>query len=69
MGTRSIQRGEAVKKKDVEIGKIYTAKVSSRLVPVRILRESPYGGWDAQNLITTRVVRIATAGRLRGEWT
>jgi hypothetical protein len=60
--------GRTMKKKDVELGKIYTVKVSGRIVPVRILRLSPYGGWVGQNLITTREVHIKTAGRLRGEW-
>lgn len=54
-----------MKKADVEIGGNYVAKVSGKLVAVRIDRPSPYGGWDATNLATGRSVRIRTAARLR----
>lgn len=54
-----------MKKKDVQTGKTYIVKVSSREVPVRLWRESPYGGWDGVNTVTGRQVRIPTAGRLR----
>lgn len=56
-----------VKKKDVKIGGRYTAKVSDRLVTVRITGENSYGGWDAINQGTGRAVRIRTAQRLRRE--
>ncbi len=54
-----------MKKKEIEVGGTYAAKVSDRVVPVRILRESPYGGWDARNEITGRSVRVRSAQRLR----
>ncbi|RMF84298.1 MAG: hypothetical protein D6744_03325 [Planctomycetota bacterium] len=54
-----------MKKKDVEIGATYVAKVSGKLARVRIERESPYGGWDAKNVETGRRVRIKSAQRLR----
>lgn len=54
-----------MKKNEVELDGVYITKVSGRLVPVRILRESPYGGWDATNLATGRAVRIRSAARLR----
>ena len=54
-----------MKKKDIEIGRRYAAKVSGKLATVRIVRESPYGGWDAMNTATGRKVRIKTAARLR----
>jgi len=54
-----------MKKKDVEIGGTYEAKVSGRVVQVRLLHESPYGGWMAESLATGRIVRIRTAARLR----
>ena len=54
-----------MKKKDVQVGKAYLAKVSERIVPVRLDRENPYGGWDATNLVTGRSVRIKSAARLR----
>jgi len=53
-------------KKQVWIGSVYWAKVSEKIVKVRILCASPFGGWDALNLETDRRVRIKTAGRLRG---
>jgi len=56
-----------MRKNEVSIGKRYIAKVSGNLVEVRLLRESPYGGWDAINLKTNRKIRIKTAGRLRRE--
>jgi hypothetical protein len=54
-----------MKKRDIEIGKTYLAKVSGNLVPVRITSESAYGGWNAVNSTTGREVRIRGAGRLR----
>lgn len=56
-----------MKKKDVVLGRTYAAKVSGKLVQVRLDRESPYGGWDGANLTTGRAVRIKTAARLRAE--
>ena len=54
-----------MKKAEVELRGVYVAKVSGRLVTVRLERESPYGGWDATNLATGRAVRIRSAARLR----
>lgn len=54
-----------MRKNEIAIGSVYVAKVSGRLVSVRIDCESPYGGWDATNLSTERSVRIRTAARLR----
>ena len=55
-----------MKKADVQIGGTYRAKVSGRVVPVAIVRESPYGGWDGVNTMTGHAVRIKSAQRLRG---
>jgi len=58
-----------VKKDEVKIGETYTAKVSDKVVPVRIDKERPAsggGGWDATNLVTNKPVRIKSAQRLRG---
>jgi hypothetical protein len=55
-------------KQEIEIGKVYTAKISGKLAPVRILSESLYGGWEAMNTRTSRTVRIRSAQKLRGEW-
>ena len=54
-----------MKKREVEIGAIYLAKVSGKLARVRIERESRYGGWMGRNLETNRPVRIQRATRLR----
>ena len=54
-----------MKKKDVEIGKVYAVKVSGKVSPVKLIKESPYGGWFGRNLWTNREVRIKTAGKLR----
>lgn len=53
-------------KADVTIGGEYLAKVTNKVVAVRIDAENPSGGWDATNLSTNKKVRIKTAGRLRG---
>jgi len=56
-----------MKRAEVQIGKVYLAKVSNRLVQVRIDGENRYGGWDATNLATGKRVRIKSAQRLRCE--
>jgi len=58
-----------MKKAEIQIGKAYIAKVSGKLVPVRIYSECSLGGWYGKNLITGREVRIKTAARLRWEHT
>ena len=35
-----------MKKNEVKIGGVYTAKVTNKVVQVRIDAESRYGGWD-----------------------
>lgn len=54
-----------MKKADIKVGSTYVAKVTNRLVQVRIDAENPSGGWDATNLTTKKKIRIKTAGRLR----
>ncbi|GAB6188145.1 winged helix-turn-helix domain-containing protein [Thermopirellula anaerolimosa] len=56
-----------MKRDEVQIGKVYLAKVTNRLVSVRIDGENRHGGWDATNLATGKKVRIKSAQRLRGE--
>jgi hypothetical protein len=56
-----------MKKSEVKIGGVYTAKVTNKLVQVRIDAESRYGGWEATNLTTGKKVRIKSPTRLRGE--
>jgi hypothetical protein len=55
-----------MKKDQVEIGVTYVAKVSNKLVHVRLDKENPRGGWDGTNIATSRPVRIKSAQRLRG---
>ena len=55
-----------MKKADVKLGKTYTAKVSNRIVPVRIDAVHSVGGWVATNLKTNKKVRIKSAQLLRG---
>jgi hypothetical protein len=56
-----------MKKHEVKIGAKYLAKVSDKVVPVRIDGENPHGGWDATNEATGKKVRIKSAQRLRAE--
>ena len=55
-----------MKKKDVVIGETYWAKVSGKIVPVKITDECIYGGWAGVNDETGRAVRIKSCQRLRG---
>jgi hypothetical protein len=60
-----------VKQEQIEIGNVYAAKVTDKVVPVRIdavclsLSTGKPGGWDATNLKTNRKVRIKSAAKLR----
>ena len=54
-----------MKKNEVQIGNVYTAKVTNKVVQVRIDAENRHGGWDATNLETGKKVRIQSAQRLR----
>jgi hypothetical protein len=54
-----------MKKDEIKIGGTYLAKVSDKVVPVRIDAENTHGGWDATNLLTDKKVRIKGAQRLR----
>ena len=56
-----------MKKAEVKIGGVYIAKVSEKLVPVRIIGFSVYGGWEGLNTTTGREVRIKSAAKLRKE--
>jgi hypothetical protein len=51
-------------KKDVKINGIYRATISNHSVLVRIVSESPYGGYNGINLSTGRSVRFRSARRL-----
>ena len=56
-----------MKRDEVKIGGVYTAKVTDKLVPVRIDAESRHGGWDATNMATGKKIRIKSPQRLRAE--
>jgi predicted SpoU family rRNA methylase len=56
-----------MQKSEVKIGGTYAAKVTNRIVHVRIDAVSRYGGWEAVNLETNKKIRIKSAQRLRGE--
>lgn len=57
-----------MKKDSVKLGVAYAAKVSGNVVPVRLDKPNPHGGWDGVNLTTKKAVRIKSAQRLRGLW-
>ena len=54
--------------KEVGLGGIYAARVSDKVVPVRLEAESEGGGWQATNMRTGKTVRIKSARRLRFPW-
>ena len=55
-----------MQKNQVKIGGTYLAKVTNKIVTVRIDREHANGGWTATNLSTHKSIRIKSAQRLRG---
>lgn len=54
-------------KKDVVLNRHYAIAHDSyqRLAVVHVLRESPYGGYEARKLRTGRTIRIKSAAKLR----
>jgi hypothetical protein len=54
-----------MKKSEVKIGGVYSAKVSDKVVQVRIDATNRHGGWNATNLVTKKKIRIKSAQRLR----
>ncbi len=54
-----------MKKNEVKIGGVYMAKVTNKLVQVRIDAVSKYGGWTATSLASKKSVRIRSATKLR----
>ncbi len=55
-----------MKKNEVKVGGLYVAKVSDKLVTVRIDSANRHGGWNATNTATGKRIRIKSAQRLRG---
>jgi hypothetical protein len=66
-GEAQSEGSTVMKKHEVKVGAKYLAKVSDKVVPVRIDGENPHGGWDATNGATGKKVHIKSAQRLRGE--
>lgn len=56
-----------MKRSEVALGHMYLAKVSDRVVPVRLDGEHPKRGWLATNQVTGKLVHIQSAQRLRSE--
>ena len=60
-----------IRKKDVKIGGYYlirhTSTPSGKLSVIRIEGECIYGGWNATNLKTGRMIRIRSNTKLREE--
>ena len=56
-----------MKKDQVQIGQLYAAKITDKIVPVRIDAEHKDGGWTATNTQTNHKVRIKTAQKLRNK--
>jgi hypothetical protein len=55
-----------MKKNEVKVGGFYTAKVSDKLVTVRIDSTHSRTGWNATNTRTGKRIHIKSAQRLRG---
>jgi len=54
-----------MKKDEIKIGQCYKAKVSDRIVTVRIDSTNSHGGWNATNTATGKRIRVKSAQRLR----
>ena len=54
-----------MKNSDVQIGATYLVKVADNLVPVKLVREHPSGGWEGVSAKTGKTIRIKSAQRLR----
>ncbi len=54
-----------MKKDEVKVGGTYTAKISDRLVPVRIDRAHSKQGWNATNTATGKRIHIKSVQRLQ----
>ena len=55
-----------MKKNEVKVGGMYRARVSDKVVTVRIDSTHTKGGWNATNTATGKRIRIKSAQRLRG---
>ncbi len=55
-----------MKKNEIKVGGMYRARVSDKVVTVRIDSTHTKGGWNAINTATGKRIRIKSAQRLRG---
>ena len=55
-----------MKKNEVKVGGVYLAKVTNKVVPVKITSENPSGGYQGLNLKTGKKIKVKSAQRLRG---
>ena len=55
-----------MKKSEVKIGGVYSARVTDKVVPVRI-NAAKGTGWSATNMATGKTIYIKSAQRLRGK--
>ncbi len=64
-----------MKQEQVKIGNVYAAKITDKVVPVRIdsvcisLSTGKHGGWEGTNLATNKKVRIKSPRKLRKQIT
>lgn len=54
-----------MQKKNIVIGGKYLAKVSGKVVIVKVISEARLGGYNVINLTTGRTIRVRTGARLR----
>lgn len=59
------KRTPRLHKSDIEVGQVYTARITGKLARVRITGDHPRGGFQGINLETDRFVRVKSAGNLR----
>jgi hypothetical protein len=54
-----------MQKKDIIVGGKYLAKVSGKIVVVKVISEATLGGYNVVNLTTGRTLRVRIGARLR----
>jgi hypothetical protein len=67
-GPPGAAEGRLKRSRDVKVGKTYGVLEGGVLIPVQIVAESPFGGWDAIDVETARRVRITTFRHLFRRW-
>jgi hypothetical protein len=59
------ERSRRMRREQVQLGQTYVAKINGHLQPVRVLRESIWGGWDCRDRVSGREIRVKTSAKLR----